>query len=83
MKSAESFGKKISLVDYLVSVLVFPYSAIVLYKSSKAIDAEMKKNKIFVKDLSVVVAVLAFIGLGFVSMTILQTRLNKLARIEK
>lgn len=80
LKAVESFGKKISIVHFVVSIFVFPYSAVVLYKASKAIQVEMKKNKIFTKDLSVLVAILAFVGLGFISMTILQIKLNKIAK---
>lgn len=81
LKAVESFGKKISIVHFVVSIFVFPYSAVVLYKASKAIQVEMKKNKIFAKDLSVLVAILAFVGLGFISMTILQIKLNKIAKV--
>ncbi len=80
LKAVESFGKKISIVHFIVSIFVTPYSAAVIYQASKAIQAELKKNKINSRDLTILVTILAFLGLDVVSMTILQVKLNKIAR---
>ena len=80
-KASKAFKSKASfLINWIISVLVFPYSGILCYKAQKGIIKLAKERNVDVKDHSIIVLIFGLIGLGIVSYIILQKDLNKLAR---
>lgn len=74
-------NQKFPTVHYIISLLFFPYYAYVVYKANKELLVELRKNNIEAKDLSILYAILAVLGLNLVSYIIMQNQLNKLAKI--
>ncbi|MDI9504152.1 MAG: MFS transporter [Bacillota bacterium] len=73
--------KKTKLIHYILSILLPPYYAYVVYLNSKALYEECKKQNIEMKDFSVLYAVLAVFGQNIVSHIVMQIKLNKVAKI--
>lgn len=72
-KEVNAFAKKkVHIIHYIISILVFPYSAYIMFRLSKEIAKKYK-----CADLSILNAILSLIGLEIVAMIILQSKLNK------
>ena len=71
-------GKRIGIVHYILSVIVFPYSAVLYYKYAKNIKAECDKLGIKCKDYSIIFAICGAVFLWIIPLAVLQTKLNKI-----
>ena len=71
------------VVNWLISVFVFPYTGILCYKSEKKIIEIAKERNVSIKDLSIVSLICGLIGLGIVSYIIEQSQLNKISKTYK
>ena len=71
------------VINWLISVFVFPYTGILCYKSEKKIIEIAKERNVSIKDLSIVSLVCGLIGLGIVSYIIEQSQLNKISKTYK
>ena len=81
LKQTKTFETKLKLiVNWLISVFVFPYTSILCYKSEKKIQKLAKERNIEVKDLSIISLICGLIGLGIVSYIIQQAQINKIAK---
>lgn len=72
--------KKIKIYHFIISIFIFPYSAYLIYKYSKAIVDSCKKKKIPCKDNTILYTILAAIGLEIIPTIILQIKVNKLIK---
>jgi len=82
-KAVNTFAKnKISLVDFIISIVFFPYGAWMAYKMNKEVNAKCQEMGIEVKDNSIVIIIFEVLFLNFVSMIIIQEKLNKIAKIQ-
>ena len=75
-------GKKVGIIDYILSILVFPYSAIVYFKLANNIKAKCDELNIKTKNYKVLGLLFGFLGLGIIPSIILQKQLNKIASHE-
>ena len=82
LSAVNSFSKKkLSVIHWIISILVPPYTAFILYHSSKEIDVKCKECGIKSSPLSVLHIVLCIMGLSVISYAILQSKLNKLVKV--
>ena len=82
ISSVNTFAtKKLSIVHWIISILVPPYTAFILFKVSKDIDAKCKEYNIKSSPLSVLHIILCLMGLSVISYSMLQSKLNKLAKV--
>lgn len=80
LKTTKVFKTKASfIINWIISVLVFPYSGILCYKAEKKIQIIAKERNVKVKDFSIMTLIFGLIGLGIVSYIIMQKQLNKIA----
>ena len=80
LKTTKVFKTKASfIINWIISVLVFPYSGILCYKAEKKIQLIAKERNVKVKDFSIITLIFGLIGLGIVSYIIMQKQLNKIA----
>ncbi|MBR2891766.1 MAG: MFS transporter [Bacilli bacterium] len=78
IKSVNTFNnKKIHWLHWVISILLPPYSAYVLYRVEKDVLSQTF-SQIKLKDYSILCLIFGFIGLGIVPMFIIQRQLNKL-----
>ncbi len=75
--------KKIHLLHWVVSTLVFPYSAYTSYVCAKAIKEKCDKEGIKCANNAIIYAILAFVGLEIISQSILQHKLNLISKKTK
>jgi len=75
-------SKKISKINVLISVLVFPYTAVACLKASKKANEKLDELGIKHKSLNVLIFIFAFVGLNFVSLSLIQNKLNKIAKVQ-
>ena len=74
IKEAKTYkNNKNNIINYIISILLLPYTGYVMYKVSKGIKTQYKTNK----DYSILVLILGLIGLNIISYTILQQQINK------
>lgn len=74
--------KKINLLHWIISVIIFPYSAIVYFKLAKSINLKCNELQIKTKNYSIICAIFGFLGLSIIPLTLLQKQLNKIANYE-
>ena len=67
--------KKNTIINYIVSILLFPYTSYLMYKTAKVISKKCNE----IKDYSILVFILGLIGLSVVSYAILQKQINKVS----
>lgn len=83
LKSVNTFAKKhISKWHVLLCVLFLPYNVYLVYKLKKAIDEKAFEENVYNKKTTIVPCIFALFGLSFVSLSILQNRLNIIARAQ-
>ncbi len=81
LKTAKVFKNKLSLIiNWLISVFIFPYSGVLCFKAEKKIVELAKERDVNVKDCSIIALIFGLIGLGIISYIILQNQLNKIAK---
>ena len=81
LKQINKFAeKKTKLIHWIISILFFPYYAVLAYRFNKEINIKAQKMNVDVKNLGVLHIILAILGLGIVSNIILQVQINKLAK---
>ncbi len=68
-------------VHWLLSVLIPPYFAYVVFMTNKRLIAEARAKNMVVKDLSVLYLILALFGLNIVSYIIMQNQLNGILKV--
>ena len=84
MKQTKTFKTKTNLIiNWLISLFIFPYTGILCYKSEKKIIEIAKERNVSIKDLSIVSLICGLIGLGIVSYIIEQSQLNKISKTYK
>lgn len=71
---------KIKLFHWLISILVFPYSAVIYYKASKSIKEKCDELNIKCRNNSILFAILSFMGLEIIPLIALQHKLNLIAK---
>lgn len=82
-KAVNTFAKKrISVLHVILSILFLPYSIYLVYILKKAIDEKALSINIYTKKTSIIPCVFAVLGLSFVSLSMLQIRLNKIAKVQ-
>ena len=81
MKHVNKFREnKLHIAHWIVSILVFPYSGVMMYLTGKSIEQECERKGIACsKALSILSLIFGLIGLGLVSYIIQTIKLNKLA----
>lgn len=75
-------GKKINLLTYIISILLFPLSSIVYFKLANNIKTKCDELNIKTKNYKVLGLICGFLGLGIIPSIILQKQLNKIASYE-
>ena len=78
----EMSEKKISIVHWILSILLPPYGAVLYYCLSKNIDNKCKELGIETKDRSVLCAIFGAVLLTFVPLAVLQSKLNKIYKVQ-
>lgn len=74
--------KKINLLHWIISVIIFPYSAFVYFKLAKSINLKCNELQIKTKNYGIICAIFGFLGLSIIPLTLLQKQLNKIANYE-
>lgn len=74
--------KKISLLHWIISIIVFPYSAFVYYKLAKNIKNKCDELNIKTKNYTIICTIFGLLGLSIIPLIILQKQLNKIANYE-
>ena len=81
-KLEQSRGKDFKYgVHFIISILVFPYNAFLMFKANKKLMENCREHGLEVKDLSVLYLILGIMGLNIVSYIIMQNHLNKLLKL--
>lgn len=75
-------NKKISIVLYLLSVLIFPLSSILYYNIANDVKKKCDELNIETKNYKVLSLICGFLGLSIIPLIIIQTQLNKVATHE-
>ncbi len=73
---------RISKIHLLISILFFPYGIYLAIKLNDAINEKMNEMNIKSKDSKVLLIVFSLCGLSCVALSILQFKLNKIAKIQ-
>lgn len=82
-KAVNTFAtKRISVWHIILSILFLPYSVVLIYLLKKAIDEKGIKENIYTKKTSILPCIFAAFGLSFISLSMLQSRLNKIASVQ-
>lgn len=81
LKTTKVFkSKTIFIINWLISVFVFPYSGILCYKAEKEIIKIALKQNVKVKNCQIVSLIFGLFGLGIISYIIMQKQLNKISK---
>ena len=84
LRQTKTFKTNAKLIlNWLISVFVFPFTGILCYKMEKKIKIISNERNVQTKDLSIICLIFGFIGLGIVSYIIQQIQLNKIAKTYK
>ena len=75
-------NKKISIVLYILSVLIFPLSSILYYNIANDVKKKCDELDIKTKNYKVLSLICGFLGLSIIPLIIIQTQLNKVANHE-
>ncbi len=67
-------------LHYILSILLPPYFAIVIFKANKKLVKALKERDIKCKDLSVLYLIFGLIGLNFITYSLIQNHLNKVLK---
>lgn len=81
LKTTKVFKSKATfLINWLLSVLIFPYSGILCFKAENKIIQLAKKRNVEIKNCRIIALIFGLFGLGIISYIILQTQLNKISK---
>ena len=72
--------KRIKFINWIISLLCFPYHAVIAFRINQEIGKKAQKLGVSVKNLGVLHIILCVLGLGLASNIILQVQMNKLAK---
>ena len=75
-------SKKVSLIHYVLSILIFPYSSVLYFKLANNIKAKCDELNIKTKNYKLLGLIFGLVGLGIIPLIILQKQLNKIAQYE-
>jgi hypothetical protein len=75
-------SSRISKIHLLISILFFPYGIYLAIKLNNAINEKLNEMNIKSKDSKVLLIVFSLCGLSCVALSILQFKLNKIAKIQ-
>ena len=74
--------KKIGLINYILSIIIFPYSAILYFKLANNIKTKCDELNIKTRNYKVISLIFGLLGLSIIPLIILQRQLNKIAQYE-
>ena len=69
-------------VNYVLSILIFPYSSVLYFILANNIKAKCDELNIKTKNYKLLGLIFGLVGLGIIPLIILQKQLNKIAQYE-